>query len=621
MLNTRQIISRVLVFVRPMAGLFAISLFFNLLFSLMSALTLAIVEPLFSTLFNGGNPDLTPTPAAPRQDSLSVSVHLDNFVQYFDAFVHDLVVGPDMTSTILNLGITIFVIFVIRAAAKYLGNITSTRLEEGIMKSIRDALFARVTTLSMDFFARKRSGEIISVLMNDVGVLNMSTVNSISQLWRETTTVTIYLAILVMISAKLTVMAILIASIGAFVVRASTSYLRRYAQRMQAAQADYTTTLQESLQGIRIVKGMGLESIMSARFAAQTAQYVRSSLKNTRVIALVPPVNELFGIAAIVAVFYVGGIALGNGEITPSNLMRFLFLLFGLMQPISIIVNVVTTMQRGLVAANNVLTILDQVPAVQSGNDVVSTFTSNIAIEHVTFAYERDTVLNDVSFVIPRGQTVALVGASGSGKSTILDLLLRFYDPSAGTIRIDGTDIRNISTDAYRRMFGTVSQETVLFNDTVMRNIALGEATPDIARVEQVARIAHAHDFITAMPEGYQTTIGDRGIKLSGGQRQRLAIARALYRDPDILLFDEATSALDTSSERIVQEAINDVLAGRTAVVVAHRLSTIINADIILVFDHGHIVERGTHTELLAAQGTYAKLYDLQFGTDHASGQ
>lgn len=621
MLNTRQIISRVLVFVRPMAGLFAISLFFNLLFSLMSALTLAIVEPLFSTLFNGGNPDLAPTPPASRQDSLSVSVHLDNFVQYFDAFVHDLVVGPDMTSTILNLGITIFVIFVIRAAAKYLGNITSTRLEEGIMKSIRDALFARVASLSMDFFARKRSGEIISVLMNDVGVLNMSTVNSISQLWRETTTVTIYLAILVMISAKLTVMAILIASIGAFFVRASTSYLRRYAQRMQAAQADYTTTLQESLQGIRIVKGMGLESIMSARFAAQTAQYVRSSLKNTRVIALVPPVNELFGIAAIVAVFYVGGIALGNGEITPSNLMRFLFLLFGLMQPISIIVNVITTMQRGLVAANNVLAILDQVPAVQSGDKVVSTFTSNIAIDHVTFAYERDTVLKDVSFAIPRGQTVALVGASGSGKSTILDLLLRFYDPSAGTIRIDGTDIRDISTDAYRRMFGTVSQETVLFNDTVTRNIALGEATPDIARVEQVARIAHAHDFITAMPEGYQTTIGDRGIKLSGGQRQRLAIARALYRDPDILLFDEATSALDTSSERIVQETINDVLAGRTAVVVAHRLSTIINADIILVFDQGHIVERGTHTELLAAQGTYAKLYDLQFGTDHASGQ
>jgi ATP-binding cassette subfamily B protein/subfamily B ATP-binding cassette protein MsbA len=261
------------------------------------------------------------------------------------------------------------------------------------------------------------------------------------------------------------------------------------------------------------------------------------------------------------------------------------------------------------------------VPAVQSGDKVVSTFTSNIAIDHVTFAYERDTVLKDVSFALPRGQTVALVGASGSGKSTILDLLLRFYDPSAGTIRIDGTDIRDISTDAYRRMFGTVSQETVLFNDTVTRNIALGEATPDIARVEQVARIAHAHEFITAMPEGYQTTIGDRGIKLSGGQRQRLAIARALYRDPDILLFDEATSALDTSSERIVQEAINDVLAGRTAVVVAHRLSTIINADIILVFDQGHIVERGTHTELLAAQGTYAKLYDLQFGTDHASGQ
>jgi ABC-type multidrug transport system fused ATPase/permease subunit len=508
----------------------------------------------------------------------------------------------------------ILALFVVRAAAKYLGSITSTKLEEGIMKSIRDALFSRITSLSMDFFARKRSGEIISVLMNDVGVLNYSTVNSISQLWRESTTIIVYLVLLLLISAKLTVMALLIAGIGIIFIRMSTTYLRRYAQRMQAAQADYTTTLQESMQGIRIVKSMGLESVMSSRFALQTTQYVRSALKNTRVIALVPAVNELFGIAAIIAVFYAGGVSLASQEITAPNLMTFLFLLFGLMQPISVIVNVVATMQRGIVAANNVIAILDEIPSVTSGSKSVPAFSSSLAIEHVQFTYGTDPVVNDVSFEVRKGQTIALVGASGSGKSTMLDLLLRFYDPSSGHVRIDGVDIRDVQLDSYRRLFGTVSQETVLFNDSVARNIALGEETPDMDRVRQVAAIAHAHEFIVAMPDGYDTTIGDRGMKLSGGQRQRLAIARALYRDPEILLFDEATSALDTSSERIVQDAINNVLTGRTAVVVAHRLSTILHADQILVFDQGRIVERGTHDALLAAQGTYARLHALQFG-------
>jgi len=607
MLTSKQIIRRVLVFVKPVAGLFAMALAFNLLFSLMNALTLAVVEPVFRTLFQSEQaPASSPLPAA-ISSGMSIKAT-------FDAMMHNLIMGPDLPTTIRNLGLMILALFVVRAAAKYLGSITSTKLEEGIMKSIRDALFSRITSLSMDFFARKRSGEIISVLMNDVGVLNYSTVNSISQLWRESTTIIVYLVLLLLISAKLTVMALLIAGIGIIFIRMSTTYLRRYAQRMQAAQADYTTTLQESMQGIRIVKSMGLESVMSSRFALQTTQYVRSALKNTRVIALVPAVNELFGIAAIIAVFYAGGVSLASQEITAPNLMTFLFLLFGLMQPISVIVNVVATMQRGIVAANNVIAILDEIPSVTSGSKSVPAFSSSLAIEHVQFTYGTDPVVNDVSFEVRKGQTIALVGASGSGKSTMLDLLLRFYDPSSGHVRIDGVDIRDVQLDSYRRLFGTVSQETVLFNDSVARNIALGEETPDMDRVRQVAAIAHAHEFIVAMPDGYDTTIGDRGMKLSGGQRQRLAIARALYRDPEILLFDEATSALDTSSERIVQDAINNVLTGRTAVVVAHRLSTILHADQILVFDQGRIVERGTHDALLAAQGTYARLHALQFG-------
>lgn len=608
--TARQLIARVLHFVRPFAWLFVLSMVFNLVFSALNAMTLAIVEPVFRTLFN----TTAAAPVVTADTSTAVGAGL-SFKAQFDQFMHGLVTGPDMSTTIRNLGIAIFLLFLARGMAKYASSIVSTKLEEGIMKAIRDQLFSRIAALSMEFFARKRSGEIISVLTNDVGVLNHSTINSFTSLWREVTTVIIYVTLLMMISVKLTGMALLIAVSGLVVIRTATQYLRKYAQRMQAAQADYTTTLQETVAGIRVVKGMGVEASMIDRFTSQTARFVRSALKNTRVLSLVPAVNDTFGIMALVAVFYAGGSALTSGEITAPNLMTFLFLLFGLMQPISTIVGTVATMQRGLVAANNVLDILDEVPAVPGGERTVDRFHDRLSVRDVTFAYGDNDVVKDVSFDVPRGKTIALVGSSGSGKSTMLDLLMRFYDPTSGSVSIDGMDVREASLASYRRVFGTVSQETILFNDTVANNIALGEARPDMARVEQVARIAHAHGFIEAMPDGYATTIGDRGMKLSGGQRQRIAIARALYRDPQVLLFDEATSALDTASERVVQEAINDVLKGRTAVVVAHRLSTIINADEILVFDQGRIAERGTHAELLARQGVYAQLHALQFGT------
>jgi len=603
-LPARTILPRIVGFVRPFRLLFVLSMVVNLLFSALNALVLVIVGPVFRTLFSQ-------TDATPQQSLALPSSPAASMQTRFGDWIHNLVSAPVFFDTIVNLSIVIVVLFMARGIVKYVGAVVSTRLEEGMMKSIRDALFSRISDLSIDYFTRQKSGHIISLLTNDVAVLNSSTINSITTLWRELTTIIIYVSILVVISPYLTAIALVVSVLGLVVIRLSTQYLRRYAERMRRAQADYTSTMQETIAGIRIVKAMGLESFVRRRFMDQTRGYFRSALKNTKVLAMVPAVNDTFGIIALVAVFFAGGLALSRGDVDASDLMTFLFVLFGLMQPITVTVGTIANMQRGFVAASNVITTLDQIPTVSNGAETRAPFHSNIAFNNITFAYNTVNVLRNVSLTIPKGATVGLVGASGSGKSTFLDLLMRFYDPQQGAVQLDGTNIRSFDVTSYRANFGVVSQESILFNDTVAANIALGDESPNMAHIEAVARIAHAHDFIADLPMGYQTTIGDRGTLLSGGQRQRIAIARALYRNPPILVFDEATSALDNESERIVQAAINDVLSDRTAIIVAHRLSTVRTAHLIVVFHEGAIVEQGTHSELLAANGHYAKLHAL----------
>lgn len=600
---------KLLPFIRPFGALIVFSFIANMLYAAVNAAVLAAVEPVFRTLFNT---NISSTPQAAQQLGGGIKAWFDSLIQW-------LIISDTFFGSIRNLSVFIFVLFTIRGALKYLSRIINVRLEEGIMKSIRDAMFLRVTDLSLDFYSRKKSGDIISLLTNDVGVLNHAAINSVTSLWREGITLLIYVALLLAISVQLTVIAVGISAGSFLLIRTATKLLRRYGARLQRAQADYTSTLQETVMGIRVVKALGIEDTMVRRFSSQTYNYVRTALRNERVSALVPVVNDTFGILALVGVFYAGGMALANNEIAPSNLVTFLFLLFGLMQPITTIVSTIAGMQRGIAAADNVVGLLNEVPSIVSGKAQVNEVKSVLSVANVSFAYGANEVLQNVSINIERGKTIALVGASGSGKSTMLDLLLRFYEPSSGSIELDGVNIRNLSLPKYRSIFGMVSQETILFNDTVANNITLGMTNVSAEEIEIAARIAHAHDFIKQMPEGYNTSVGDRGMRLSGGQRQRLAIARAVVRNPQILLFDEATSALDTESERIVQAAIADVLKDRTAVVVAHRLSTIVNADAIMVFDKGQVIEQGSHQELLALQGTYAKLYSMQFGTDSAA--
>jgi subfamily B ATP-binding cassette protein MsbA len=590
-------------FVRPAWKLVVLSTIANLLFSVSNALILAVVEPIFRTLFGGAPPAAAAKPL-PAVGGLKAA---------FENLMTSLIQGADQSSALRNISFVLLLLFVVRGITKYVGSVLTTRLEEGIMKRIRDTLFHHLTTQSLDFFGKRKAGEIISLLTNDIGILNHATINSITTLWREASTVVIYVGLLFVISAKLTVISVVVAGLGLFLMRTVTRLLRSYGSRLQAAQADYTSTLQETVLGIRVVKAMNIESFIVRRFIDQTASYLQRAIRNTRVMGLIPVVNDTFGILALVTVFYIGSQDSAAGVITASNLMTFLFLLFGLMQPISVIANTIAGMQRGIAAGANVAQALDTMPTIQSGSSDLTSGESVLSVSNVSFAYADNVVLKDVSFTVNTGEKIAFVGASGSGKSTMLDLLLRFYDPQSGAIKIYEQDVRSVDLDKYRRLFGVVSQEALLFHDTVANNISLGEDAADRDQIINVCRIAHADGFIQQLPDGYDTVIGDRGMRISGGQRQRLAIARALFREPQILLFDEATSALDTESERQVQTAIDRALEGRTAIIVAHRLSTIINADRILVFDQGRIVEQGTHAELLARSGVYARLYEIQY--------
>ncbi len=605
--NIFVLLRRLLKFVKPFFGLLAMLLVVNSIYSILSAISIAaIIKPVFQILFE----ENVPVELAPASAGLLESLK-NNFYYYMNSL---FVVKGDIAATLFNLSLLIILLFLAKNIFKYWGQIISVNFEQGLLKNIRDSLFRKLTSLSVDFFAKRKEGNIISIITNDVSVINNTTVNSFTNFFREIVQVFVFIFYLVSISPQLTLIAFSTSIISLSLLRLSMKFLRRYASRMQSSMASYTSILNETIYGIRIVKAFNAETSSDKRFENETKRFVRSAVKERKIISFIPSINEMFAILALCVVFFVGGKDVLSGTMKADELMVFLFALFAIMSPIVAVTSDITKFQRGFVATERVLEILDQEPTVIDGKEKIETFDQSIDVKNVSFSYDNKTqVLKNVSFKINKCKKTAFVGLSGSGKSTMLDLLIRFYDPVNGDIFIDDRNIKTLNTQDYRSLFGIVTQESMLFNDTIANNIRYGLENISQDDIENASKLANAHSFITKFPEGYNSIVGDRGVKLSGGEKQRIAIARALIRNPYVLLFDEATSALDSESEKIVQNAIDNSLENKTAVIIAHRLATIINCDEILVFDNGEIAERGNHFELIEKNGIYKKLYDIQF--------
>ena len=491
------------------------------------------------------------------------------------------------------------------------------QLQEYVTRDLRNAVYAHLTRLPLGWFSRTKVGQIISRVLSDTEQTKTLITQMVTQSVQSAALVVSYIAFLFGISTRLTLYALVVAPLLMGALQPLLRKLRKGYRRLRNDYGEMTSVLQETVSGVRLVKSYRAEDYEEQRFLGASGRYSRGMVRVTRLAFMAQPITEIIGTAIAVVLLWIGAReVLVDRSLAGSALITFLAVVMRLLQPLKQLSQVPTTAQNALAAAERLFDVLDAPTEriLDRGTRRVDGFRETIAFDRVSFAYANEPVLRDVSLTARRGEIVALVGASGAGKSTLVDLIPRFYEPTSGRILLDGVDTREIALDSLRALTGIVSQDTVLFNDTVKANIAYGGAGRyDDEQITAAARAANAHDFISELPEGYATILGERGTRLSGGQRQRIAIARALLTDPPILILDEATSALDTESERLVQEAIDRLLEGRTVFVIAHRLSTIQHATQILVMDRGRVVERGTHEELLAGGGTYRRLYELQF--------
>ena len=526
---------------------------------------------------------------------------------FFDEFHHMRMLGMLATLVILiNLLSNLF---------RYLGAWTIENMRTRTLQRIRNELFSHVIGMNVGFFSEQKKGDVMSRITNDVMMVQFCITNTLQVLVREPFLVIGYIIAMINISWELSVFAVLFLPIVALIVGSIVKRLRHPALKGQERMGEMVATLDESLSGVKLIKSYNATDYIRHKFYAINAEFSRLMLSMARRQQLASPMSEFLGISAVGVILVFGGLLVMRGSLNAASFIIFIGMFSQITRPVRSIIDQFATINQGIAAGERVFNLLDQESEIQDKAEA-RTFEGlkeEIELQHIGFTYDGDKqVLSEISLTIKKGETVALVGPSGGGKSTLSELLPRFYDPQQGRILLDGVDLKEYSQESVRDHMSVVAQDTVLFNDTIAANIGMGRPGASLEEIMAAARIANAHDFIMECPEGYQTNIGDRGMKLSGGQRQRLSIARAVLKNPEILILDEATSALDTESEVLVQEALNNLLKGRTSVVIAHRLSTIHHADKIIVIDQGRIAEQGTHAELIELGGIYKHLIDMQ---------
>jgi subfamily B ATP-binding cassette protein MsbA len=590
------------------------------LFAILNGVSVYLTIPLLDTLFQESSSKQTTEQTSQIEKASSILPDwIINLKEDTVKAFNDFVLAGDKPEVLIKICLLILAAFILKNIFGYIQGYFMAFVEYASMKDLRDETYSHLHKLPIGYFKSERVGNIISRFTNDVNIIQASISATFSNLIKEPLTLIVFLAIAVSISWRLSLFAFIIVPIASLIIAWIGIKLKKQTVILQSKIADITSILQETISGVKIVKAFGMEQFENIRFMNETKNYFKLVLKIVRTRNLSSPITEILSVIIGVVIIYYGGVlVLVDKTLNASEFLGFLFAIFQMMTPIKELGSVNNRIQEASAAAERVFEIIDIEPQIKNKPNAVelNSFKDEIVFKNISFKYEDSDVivLDNLNFSVKRGEILALVGPSGGGKSTLADLIPRFYDPTDGQILIDGNNIKDITIESLRAKMGIVTQETFLFNTNIAENIAYGLTDYPMEKIIEAAKTANAHNFISEMPQGYKTMIGERGVKLSGGQRQRLTIARALLKNPDIMIFDEATSALDNESEILVQEAIERLMLNRTTIVIAHRLSTIRNATNILVLSKGRIIQQGTHDKLIGDErGLYKKLYEMQF--------
>jgi subfamily B ATP-binding cassette protein MsbA len=603
---------RILSYTRPYGKFIPAYLSYTLLAIVFGLLNFTLLKPLFDVIFE----QVAPASLESFRTKPAFSLSLDYFIALFNHLF------LQVSETYGKFGTLLFVCVIIVGSVflsnlfTYLSGVVLAQVRAQVIKEMRRDIYDKVSHLHLGYFTNERKGDLISKMTNDIQEVENTIVQSLRVIFREPATILLYFGVLFFMSVPLTLFTILIIPISGAIIGGITKRLKKTAIQSQQSLGRIVTILDETLGGMRVVKAFNGEHFVKGKFDQETDFYSDVNVSMAKKNELAGPISQFLGVSVVAGILVYGGnlVLSGASSLSASNFITYIIIFTQVLNPAKEISRAMSSIQRGIASADRIFEVIDTPNQVTAPTAPKSfgQFAQKIEFKDVSFAYGTHSVLSNINFTLEKGKTIALVGPSGGGKSTLADLVPRFYDPTAGQILIDGIDLRELSTEALRSQLGIVTQESILFNDTVYNNIAFGLAGITESQVVEAAKIANAHEFISKLEQGYQSSIGDRGSKLSGGQRQRLSIARAVLKNPPILILDEATSALDSESELLVQEAITKLMSNRTTLVIAHRLSTIQHADEILVIDKGQVVQRGTHAELMEQKGLYQKLSTIQ---------